>query len=508
MEWIASIVAALALLILLGFCFIRQRRPVNSPQSVAVNQQHLYLFQGGRLSESELESVKEKFRGLLERGQARQIEAGFRAGIRFAIEVRALAEIGTFQASQILERQLHRCFSADPIEQSWYRLDLAHGLRLLGWPENLPALLQSFPSGGVPLRHYLAAEIVCYPGFDHYLTQPETAAGQAALRVLHQALVGLRNGVQPQVISAGRIGEAIALVWEQRHRAIDPAAVRVLVEAIRLLHRADHAARAIEENRRERGGFRQQIGLIAEMAEAADDYLEGVGPLLLRMLPSAATMEQERDILQALIDLKTNTAAVVCPLLDCERLACRDLAVESLAASGAPGVGTWLCDWTHRCRSKRRAGTFPYRAVLNVLRNFPSHDAEAILLAAARNRAADIRMAAIGSLGWWEPLRRGAVLDCLHQARDDRRIEVRRAAEAALARLGERQALQWFRQQFSGENSDPVHHAIQLAADEGVLLLWPDLDRLADAEDSDVAYHACEALEQLRESCIVAAAMK
>jgi hypothetical protein len=31
------------------------------------------------------------------------------------------------------------------------------------------------------------------------------------------------------------------------------------------------------------------------------------------------------------------------------------------------------------------------------------------------------------------------------------------------------------------------------------MLLWPDLDRLADAEDADVAHHAREALERLCE---------
>jgi hypothetical protein len=44
-----------------------------------------------------------------------------------------------------------------------------------------------------------------------------------------------------------------------------------------------------------------------------------------------------------------------------------------------------------------------------------------------------------------------------------------------------------------------IHETIQLAASESLTLLWPDLDRLADAEDTDVAHHAREALERLRE---------
>ena len=36
-------------------------------------------------------------------------------------------------------------------------------------------------------------------------------------------------------------------------------------------------------------------------------------------------------------------------------------------------------------------------------------------------------------------------------------------------------------------------------ADQGLFLLWPDLDRMADADDPDVAHHAREALERLCE---------
>ena len=65
-------------------------------------------------------------------------------------------------------------------------------------------------------------------------------------------------------------------------------------------------------------------------------------------------------------------------------------------------------------------------------------------------------------------------------------------------RLG-RLALQWFRQNLTSEDVQRVHEGIQLVATEGLTLLWPDLDRLADAEDTDVAHHAREALERLCE---------
>jgi hypothetical protein len=43
------------------------------------------------------------------------------------------------------------------------------------------------------------------------------------------------------------------------------------------------------------------------------------------------------------------------------------------------------------------------------------------------------------------------------------------------------------------------HEAIQAIADEGLSLLWPDLDHLADSDNADVAIHAREALERMRE---------
>jgi HEAT repeat protein len=133
------------------------------------------------------------------------------------------------------------------------------------------------------------------------------------------------------------------------------------------------------------------------------------------------------------------------------------------------------------------------------LRGHPSAETEAFLLLAARDWDPTYRAAAIGSLGWWEPVDRHQLLACLHHSRRDLSPDVRHAARAALARLGERQAMQWFRQALCNEETQVVHETIQAVANEGLTLLWPDLDRLADAEDNDVAHHAREALERLCE---------
>ena len=141
----------------------------------------------------------------------------------------------------------------------------------------------------------------------------------------------------------------------------------------------------------------------------------------------------------------------------------------------------------------------PYQAILRSLRGHGSVETESFLVLAAHDWDPLHRAAAVSSLGWWEPLRRQEVLYTLQEARRDACPEVRQAARAALARLGERQALQWFRQTLASEDPHRVHETIQTIATESLTLLWPDLDRLADAEDGDVAQLAREALERLCE---------
>ena len=118
---------------------------------------------------------------------------------------------------------------------------------------------------------------------------------------------------------------------------------------------------------------------------------------------------------------------------------------------------------------------------------------------ARRDWAPAIRSAALSSLGWWEPYQRADALLSLQDARRDPNPEVRQAARAALARLGERQALGWFRQALTCDDGHRVHEAIQVVANESIMLLWADLDRLADSEDADISLHAREALERLCE---------
>jgi hypothetical protein len=480
-----------------------------------VSRQHIELFQGGQLSESAVESAKARFRELLERGEVDAVEASLRPGMQYVVQVRALAELGTEDAGRILERQLQRRLTDDQIEQSWYWIDLANGLRSLNRSQSLPHLLRCAESAGeIPLGHFFAAETVCFLGFGGYLRQPDTPLGRAALRVLHRALEGLRHGVPPQVVAEGRLGEVVESLWDNRPERPDPLAVRTFHEALRLLRRAPHAERALAAEAPEAEAFGWQMSRLAALEPVLEEYVKEMPAQLARTLPTAEPALQ-RDILQALADLRADAGPAILPLLNEADFAHRDLAVEALTWSRRPEVGHRLRAWvlrrvpvTRRALRRRRAhpprrpslpDEVPYRAILQALRGHAAPETEALLLLAAHDWDPTFRAAAVSSLGYWEPFRRAEVLAHLQEARRDPNAEVRQSARAALARLGERQALQWFRQGLGSEDTQRVHETIQVIAVEGITFLWPDLDRLADADDIDVAHHAREALERLCE---------
>jgi hypothetical protein len=217
----------------------------------------------------------------------------------------------------------------------------------------------------------------------------------------------------------------------------------------------------------------------------------------------------------ALGELRADAAQALLPLLREPNFPHAELAVEVLTWSRDSRVGPSLRDWAarrvpmaRRAQQRRQAATprrpslapeFPYQAILRALRGHPSAETETFLLLAARDWDPAFRAAAYSSLGWWEPVERAEVLLSLQDGRRDPNADVRQAARAALARLGERQALQAFRHALTSEEPVRVLETMQVIATEGLTLLWPDLDRLADSEDLEVAHHAREALERLGE---------
>jgi hypothetical protein len=315
------------------------------------------------------------------------------------------------------------------------------------------------------------------------------------------------------MVAEARAGEMVESLWDNGRDAVDPLAVRVFLEALRVLRRAPHAEHMLAGEPSEVEAFDWQMSHLAALEAAMRDYLDEAPAALCRRLPGMSLAEQH-DTLLALADLRAEAAPAVLPLLR-PGYQYADLALEVLANSTDAGVGPALrqlildhVPLLKRARKRRRvlpprrpsvSAEVPFRGVLRALRGHPSVETEGFLLVAARDWDPTYRAAAVSSLGWWEPMRRNEVLYTLQESRRDACPEVRQAARAALARLGERQALQWFRQTLTSEDPHRVHDTIQTISSESLTLLWPDLDRLADADDADVAHHAREALERLSE---------
>jgi hypothetical protein len=481
----------------------------------AVSRQHIDLFQGGQLDEAELEEAKTYLRELLERGELAEVEASLGPGMNYVVHVRALAEIGTDDAGKILERQLRRRLTDDQLEQSWYWIDLANGLRQLNRRESLPHLLRcSEKAGELPLGHFFAAETLCILGFAGYMRHPDTPLGRAALRVLHRAMEGLRFGVQPQMIVEARLGEIIESLWDHRPEQVRPLVVRVAAEVLRLARRTPYQRDPLSEENTDLESLDWQMSRIQALEPVLEDYCHEAPAYLRAALPNAKGAEL-RDLLHALHDLRAEAAVDLLPLVEKATAEHAELMLDVLSFSCDSRVGPWLRNWAGRHvamvrRASRRRQPlppkrpslpvdFPYHAVLRALRGHGSPETETFLVLAAKDWDPTYRLAAIGSLGWWEPFRRPEVLACLAQCRRDPSPEVRQGARAALARLGERAALQWFRAALAGEDTQRIHETIQLAAQEGLTLLWPDLDRFTDGEDPDIAQHARDALERLGE---------
>src|SRR5438132_11134490 len=148
----AVLILFLLLMVLLAAAFLLgrhlSRRTYLRDELSPVSRQHIDLFQGGHLNEAVVESTKTRFREMLERGEVAAVEASLRAGMQYVVQVRALAELGTDDAGRILERQLQRRLTDDVIEQSWYWIDLAHGLRSLNRSQSLPYLLRCAEAAG------------------------------------------------------------------------------------------------------------------------------------------------------------------------------------------------------------------------------------------------------------------------------------------------------------------------------------------------------------------------
>ncbi|MCS7166495.1 MAG: HEAT repeat domain-containing protein [Gemmatales bacterium] len=519
MVLIWGVLAGVALAVLGGIAglWLRQRaeasRPWANRELSAVTLQHIALYQGGQLDKHAVAAAKERFERWLARGQWERVEQQMRPGTSFVVHVRALTEIGSEAACRILESQVGRRLTEDQLDQTWYWIDVANSLRALQREESVPLLLASFSQADeFPLAQYLAAEIVSFTSFAGYLRQGPTPQARAALRILLRAVEGFRFGVPPQLLAEARIGEMLAAVSEQPPNEPDPVLLRLGRECQRLLRRQTTLERALAEEPAEVEALRGQLRILESIEPQFREYLTEQGPNLLHRLRSFHGQEL-RDALWAVHDLRLEAGQELLHLYqDCPEH--RDLIIAAMRWSRSAQVANLLRQEANELlerltRTRRRHPLiWPWRtqadrqrlaSLLLALRGHDASETEALLMTAASHFDPGVRLAAISSLGWMSLYQPQRVLSRLRAAVRDGHPEVRRAARASLARYGHRESLEWFTRALRSQQSHRVIMAIQSIVVEDLTYLWPELDRLADAQDPDIACLAQEGLVQMLE---------
>ncbi|VTS05203.1 HEAT repeat domain-containing protein [Tuwongella immobilis] len=475
----------------------------------AVARQHLDLLQGGLISESTLESTKSELSTLLEQGKQTLVESRLQAGLQYVVQVRALAEIGTEAAGRVLERQIDRRLSDDPLEQAWYRIDLAHSLRQMRRRESLPRLLESSATAiDEPLCHLWAAELVGFPGFGEMVLSSNSVLATHARRVLTVAMEGFRFGTVPlSLLVEAKLGEVMRRLFQQSPTMGDPLTARVALEVLRQLRRVEHVRRALAGDPAWAAALDRQFKRLASIEAHCRSYLERALLDLPERLPIAAPAEQV-EILLTMHSLRCGHASLI-PLVMDRNYPHRSVAMSCLAWASDPKSRDVLVGLANQAFPTHgdfhRVDAFTVRDRLALLRALHRHgtpSAEKLLLRIVRSDDPTFRLHAIRSLGWNDPTDPAAVVGTLQQASLDPHPEIRQRAVAALARLGDRAALQEVRERLAVDSHDEQRQGMQLIIEEGLSWLWPDLDRLADAEDPEVAFLAREALEQMREDCL------
>ncbi|HUR53676.1 MAG TPA: HEAT repeat domain-containing protein [Gemmataceae bacterium] len=472
-------------------------RPIAArPLVSAVDRQHRHLQAGGLIGETTFEATKARLHTLLANGRTADVENELRAGLDYAVQVRALAEIGTADAGRVLENQLSRTLSRDPVEQSWYWVDVASGLRRLNRIDALPAVLKCADAAAeLPQGVVLAAEAVAFPNYPSTLHDLSSANGKSALRALARAARGCREGaIDPSVMVRAGIGDHLGAVSETAPAGADPWATAAVLEAERVFRRMGHWSKHIAPDARPLAE-RQGVRLWTSVARRAE-WLGGAAQRLIGRFPSAPADEQGA-MLRCLEDLRADVVGLF-PALPDRRVPWWTDAVKALTWAKSRTVGPVLAGYAATLLSSRKS-TARVITLLTAMRGHRLAEVERVLVAAATAANPTVRRAALASLGWTDPFDTAAVVRVSRLGRIDTNPAVRRAAGGALARFGDRAALKDYADSLANDEPSVRVAAALSAGEEGLTWLWPDLDTLADSPDAETALAATEALERLRE---------
>jgi HEAT repeat protein len=511
MFWLVAATVSGALLILWFATRFRRTASTSEPAVSPFSHQHFEIFQSEELDPGHLESVQISLRSRLESESPEVIANSFKTDTQFLFQTEALAQIGSEKAAETLVCTLKRKLGGDSLEKAWVLYDLLRALKSLHYAEAIEDLLvqvSQLPREN-PLTFYCAAEIVGFPGFTRHFFSSSTnsqpfSKTSLAWGVLLAAIEGFRFGVHSRLIPDSRIGEILENLWATLPNRFEPEFLLCLGESFRLTRRANLLHRQIEEIEDS-----EPLDWQLTKIEALEELLTENQPVALQILvqnvrgPDAT---KRRTALAAIVRLRWDTGVHLPDLLTVKPFPPdTDLLFPALCLTKNrnwfPEVITLL---------KRLVGKLPsgkveddenasvLRHVLDLLRQFPGGQSEKILLLCAKSADPAMRRAAVRNLGWWEPVDRSSVLGTLRKsAAMEKTSEVRWAAKAALARLGERKSLNSLRSLLFSEDIAKVHLGIHTVGNEGVSLLWPDLDQLMDSEDEEVSYHAWEATEKL-----------
>lgn len=505
MLWTFLSVAAIGLF-WLGYRHPRRRRWLLPRQVIerapisAIDRQHKHLLAGGRLGEAAVAATIARFRELLRNGRTAELERELRPGMDFALQVQALTRIGTVEASWVLERQLSRRLSRDPVEQTWYWADAASGLRQLCHAPALPALLHcADTAAGFPAGTVLAAEVVAFPNFSATLADMSGPLVRSALRAIVRVARGCREGaIDPGSMLAIGLGELFARLSETAPAIPDPWLTAAILEAERMSRRIGHWKRLLASDIQPLA--ERQAMRLSETARRRAEWLRAAPARLLDRFSIAST-DEKSAILLCLFEFRSN---IIClfPHLPDRRVGWWVEAIRCLMWSQSSVAGPVLARQASELMTSRRH----YHLVvplLATLRGHPCPESECVLLRAAATADSDLRQTAAAALGWWAPINPSSVMGVLRMLRTDSiHVETRRSAVAALARLGERSALQEIRDELLSEETAIRAATASRIAAEGLSWLWPDLQDVADSDDPQTSLAALEAIEQLREQTL------
>jgi len=429
-------------------------------------------------------------------------------------EIRRRSHVDFGGALTYFEGQLHRRVSESPLEQVRYWMDLAEGVRTLNMPEAIPALLRRVDEAlDLPTGEGFAVELVSFPAFAEFLHDPLSREGQAGLRALRVVMEGIRlNRIPVGVYAEAAFGDAVRRLAENCPDATNPRLALVFIEAMRHCRQTYHTSPAFRDDPVRRQTVRWQNAFMRDAESVMREYLHDLGADLVRMLPTA-NGRAIREILQTINELHIDSDEGVLTLLGepdfpyrADAVACLRWSKSAMAASLLCGMVTHATTGGRSPKWLRRLGVgqvdcspADVEAGLAALRGHPGEVTEKVLLAGVTHADAAWRLAAMRSLGWWEPVLRAEVLEAIRNGKQDTQPAIRRAALAAAARLGECAAMQTLREMLNRENLHQVQDAIHLCKTEGLSWMWPDLDQLTESDNPHIVSEAWEAIERIRE---------